>query len=75
MEPYVYDLPEIKAKSRIVIDAQIKIPQDAGFLLKAQFLSYIYLTDPRNTEVEPNPCIHFYPYDIRTGFIYSKRPD
>ncbi len=25
-KPYIYDLPEIKAKETIVIDAQIRIP-------------------------------------------------
>jgi len=35
----------------------------------------IFLTDPRNTEVEPNPCIHTCPYDIRTGFHYQPIPD
>jgi hypothetical protein len=36
--PYIQDLPEIKAKSTLVVDATIKIPQDVGYLLKAQFL-------------------------------------
>jgi len=47
-KPFIYDLPDIKAKETIVIDAQIKIPADVGFLLKAQFITQIYLTDPRN---------------------------
>jgi len=63
-------LPEIKAKSTVVIDAQIKIPVNTGFLLKAQFMTHIYLTDPRNVDLEPNPCIHLFSYDIRTGFHY-----
>jgi hypothetical protein len=38
-KPFIYDLPDIKAKETIVIDAQIKIPADVGFLLKAQFIT------------------------------------
>ena len=33
-QPYIYDLPEIQAKSTQVIEANIKIPADVGFLLK-----------------------------------------
>lgn len=69
-QPYIYDLPEIGAKSTIVVDAQIKIPNDVGYLLKGQFLVHIFLTDPRNSDVNPNPCIHTFSYDIRTGFHY-----
>ena len=73
--PYIYDLPEIKAKSTVVIDAQIKIPVAVGYLLKAQFMTHIYLTDFRNTDVEPIPCLHLFPYDIRTGFHYQPAPE
>jgi hypothetical protein len=68
-------MPEIKAKETTVFEAQIKIPHDVGYLLKAQFMINIFLTDPRNTEAEPNPCIHTCPYDIRTGFHYQPIPD
>jgi hypothetical protein len=51
------------------------MPVDVGFLLKAQFITSIYLTDPRNTDVLPNPCIHSCPYDIRTGFHYQPSAD
>lgn len=73
--PYVYDLPEVKAKSTQVIEAHIRMAPDAGYLLKGQFVIQVYLTDPRNTDVEPNPCIHLFPYDIRTGFHYSPKFD
>jgi len=33
-------------------------------------MTHIFLTDPKNAEAEPNPCIHTCPYDIRTGFHY-----
>ena len=75
MQPYIYDLPEIKPKETAVIEAQIKIPKDFGYLLKGQFMTNIFLTDPRNAEVQPNPCIHTCPYDIRTGFHYQPIPD
>lgn len=58
-----------------MIDAQIKMPVDVGFLLKAQFMTHIYLTDPRNQGIDPNPCIHLFPYDIRTGFHYNPVAD
>ena len=73
-QPYIYDLPLIKAKETIVVDAQIKLPVDVGYLLKAQFMTHIFLTDPR-TAAEINPCIHLFPYDIRTGFHYQPIPD
>jgi len=74
-KPYIYDLPEIKAKETIVIDAQIRIPQeDIGYLLKATFFTEIYLTDPRNPEFD-NPCIHRCPYEVRTGFHYEPKPE
>ena len=73
--PYIFDIPEIKAKSTIVIDANIKMPVDVGYLLKAQFMTHIFLTDPRNVDAEPNPCIHLFPYDIRTGFHYQPTAD
>jgi hypothetical protein len=38
-------------------------------------MTHIFLTDPRNTEAQPNPCIHTCPYDIRTGFHYQPIPD
>jgi hypothetical protein len=34
-KPYIYDLPKIEAKSTLVVDAQIKMPLDVGFLLKS----------------------------------------
>ena len=74
-QPYIFDLPEIQGKETIVIDAQIKMPVDVGFLLKAQFMTHIYLTDPRNPGIDPNPCIHLFPYDIRTGFHYNPVAD
>lgn len=70
-QPYIYDLPEIKAGETIVIDAHIKIPVTVGYLLKGQFFTSIFLTDEKNAEVEPLPCIHTFPYDIRTGFHYT----
>ena len=38
------------------------------------FFTEIYLTDPRNIEAD-NPCIHRCPYEIRTGFHYSPKPE
>jgi hypothetical protein len=32
------------------------------------------LSDPRNPELD-NPCIHRCPYEIRTGFHYSPKPE
>jgi hypothetical protein len=50
-KPYIYDLPEIKGKETIVVEAQIKIPQEGiGYLLKATFFTEIYLIDHRNPE-------------------------
>jgi hypothetical protein len=51
------------------------MPADVGYLLKAQFLTNIMLIDPRNVEANPNPCIHRFSYDIRTGFHYQPIPD
>ena len=31
--------------------------------------------DPRNIDLNPNPCIHRFPYDIRTGFFYQPIPN
>ena len=74
-KPFIYDLPEIKGKETIVVEAQIKIPQEGiGYLLKATFFTEIYLTDPRNPEAD-NPCIHRCPYEIRTGFHYVPKAD
>jgi|LauGreDrversion4_2_1035121.scaffolds.fasta_scaffold958653_1 hypothetical protein len=74
-QPFIYDVAEVEAKSTQVFDALIKIPPDVGFLLKAKFYISIMLMDPRNTDVEPNPCIHSFPYEIRTGFHYVPVPD
>jgi hypothetical protein len=74
-KPYIFDLPEIKAKETIVVEAFIKIPQEGvGYLLNAAFFTEIYLNDPRNHELD-NPCIHRCPYEIRTGFLYSPKKD
>ena len=73
-EPYIYELPEIEAKTTQVVEAHIKIPQDVGFLLKGQFLIELHLLDPRN-EAAANPCIHAFAYDIRTGFHYQPVPE
>lgn len=67
--PFAFDLPEIKARETHVIEAHIKIPPNVGYLLRAQFHTSIFLSDPRNPS-EPLPCIHQFPYDIRTGFHY-----
>ena len=71
---YIFDLPEIKAKETIVVEAFIKIPDGVGYLLNAAFFTEIYLEDPRNFELN-NPCIHRCPYEIRTGFLYSPKKD
>jgi hypothetical protein len=38
-------------------------------------MAHIFLTDPRNLESKPNPCILFLTHDIRTGFYYHPIPD
>jgi len=68
-EPFILNLPEIEAKATQVVEAQIKIPENVGLLLKGQFFVELHLFDPRNEEAA-NPCIHAFSYDIRTGFHY-----
>lgn len=38
-KPFIYDLTEIEPKETLVIIAQIRIPADVGFLLKANFIT------------------------------------
>ncbi|CDW71365.1 UNKNOWN [Stylonychia lemnae] len=72
-DPYVIKIPMIDPMSTIVIQCQITIPQ-VGYLLKATYNVSSYLTDPRN-QAATFPCIHTFPYQIRTGFHYVPFPE
>ena len=67
------DIPLIQPSEVIVLQLNITIPL-VGYLLKANFNTQVYFTDPRNA-VAPFPCIHTFPYDIRTGFHYTPIPN
>eukprot|EP00347_Sterkiella_histriomuscorum_P009341 403341583 len=70
---YQVEIPIIPPMSSIVIQMNITIP-NVGYLLKACFNVQVYLNDHRNTTL-PFPCIHTFPYDIRTGFHYVPFPE